>query len=363
MPELSRNEPLDWLRGLLAASIMVYHLVAWEIVHPDASTLLGRLGVYGVSMFFILSGLSIALVYHRFFVDASTSARFFVRRIFRIWPLLWVAVIVVSGTLMARGEAVSWKLVLANLTTLFGFVKPTAYINAGAWSIGNEMVYYALTPIIVGVYNKSRHWGNLLTCLTIGLGMVFSHLLLDAQVAIADQWQVYVNPFNNLFLYCCGIALYYNAEQIRPSRAVGLAAVVVGLAVFVFHPVDGNQVRIVTGWNRVVFCGASVAIVFGFYKHGIGLGRLLAFPLTHLGLATYGVYLLHPILRDANLALAGLLHVEPTPAAVIGGTIVTTVIVAWLSYHFYEVPLIRWGKKLTSATKRPEADKLGRAPV
>jgi exopolysaccharide production protein ExoZ len=136
-----RNEPLDWLRGLLAAAIMLYHLVA--------SSLLGRLGVYGVSMFFVLSGLSIALVYHRFIIDGATAGRFFVRRVFRIWPLLWLAVIAVAVARALQGREVNWSQIALNLTTLFGFISPSDYINTGAWSIGNEMVYYALTPAIV----------------------------------------------------------------------------------------------------------------------------------------------------------------------------------------------------------------------
>lgn len=80
----ARYESLDWLRGLLALSIMLYHLIGWDIAPLKADTLLGRLGAYSVSMFFVLSGLSIALAYHRYFSDWSSVWRFGVRRAFRI---------------------------------------------------------------------------------------------------------------------------------------------------------------------------------------------------------------------------------------------------------------------------------------
>jgi len=99
-----------------------------------------------------------------------------------------------------------------------------------------------------------------------------------------------------------------------------LAILAAGIAIFIWHPVAGNSIQILTGWNRVVFCAASIAIVFGFYKHGFGLGRIFAFPLTQLGLATYGVYLLHPLVWQAFSQLFGLLHVQSTPAAMIGTT-------------------------------------------
>jgi peptidoglycan/LPS O-acetylase OafA/YrhL len=50
-----RIEALDWLRGLMAVSIMLYHLTIWYIVALDSSSVLGRLGIYGVSVFFVLS--------------------------------------------------------------------------------------------------------------------------------------------------------------------------------------------------------------------------------------------------------------------------------------------------------------------
>ena len=50
-----RIESLDYLRGIMALSVMIYRLTSWNLYHPDASTLLGRLGIYAVSIFFILS--------------------------------------------------------------------------------------------------------------------------------------------------------------------------------------------------------------------------------------------------------------------------------------------------------------------
>lgn len=76
----NRLESLDWLRGLMALSIMLYHFGGKH----DAATPLGRLGIYGVSIFFILSGLSMAIAYDRYIQGFRTSVTFFIRRLFRI---------------------------------------------------------------------------------------------------------------------------------------------------------------------------------------------------------------------------------------------------------------------------------------
>lgn len=344
-----RIEPLDWLRGLLAVSIMSYHLLSWETGVRDASTTLGRLGIYGVSMFFILSGLSIALVYHRFIQERRGWSRFWIRRVFRIWPLLWIAVLAVTAIGFLGGEPPSLAKVVLNLTTLFGFVRPLAYINTGAWSIGNEMVYYALSPLLLMAYARGKSWGNAVTAMALAVGLYFSSVLLNADVSLADQWAVYIHPLNNLCLYCCGVALYYNTAPAH-ARTAGAAAMIVSVATFVLYPVQGDQIAIVTGLNRIVFGTASVLCVYGSYKIGLEPARWLSGPLMQLGLMTYGVYLLHPVVWLVISTAQRRADAVSAPLVTVASTMVITLIAAWLIYHYYELPFIRLGKRLTAGT-------------
>jgi peptidoglycan/LPS O-acetylase OafA/YrhL len=200
----------------MALSIMLYHFSGQH----DAATPLGRLGVYGVSIFFILSGLSMAIAYDRYVMDFRSSVTFFIRRMFRIWPLLWLAValVAVPTYLLGKGthgqDPYSITTIVLNLTTLFGFVAPTEYINMGAWSIGNEMVYYAFTPILIGAYHWRKSIGNALTLVTIGIGLLFAFSLLNSANKLEVQWAMYINPFNNFFLYCAGIAIFYSSDKV-----------------------------------------------------------------------------------------------------------------------------------------------------
>jgi exopolysaccharide production protein ExoZ len=235
-----------------------------------------------------------------------------------------------------------------DLTTAFGFVEPALYISKGAWSIGNEMVYYALTPIIVCTFNRSTALGNILTGVTILIGILFSSYILRADAALGAQWHTYINPFNNLFLYCAGIALFYNARDWQLSRIVSLAFFAVPLLMLVLYPAQGDQIHIVTGVARVVFCSASVALVLAFYKSAFTIPRALSAALTHLGVITYGVYLLHPIAYEIVLLASKNLRIEPEPSTVFTLTIITTIIAAQASFTLIEEPIIRVGKRFTS---------------
>ena len=359
---MTRIDSLDWQRGLLAFAIMLYHLTGWQIAELDSSSLLGRLGIYGVSMFFVLSGLSMAIVYHKYLDGAQTSIHFFLRRIFRIWPLLWLAIFFSVAASTSAGAGPSWRLVAINLTTAFGFINPSLYINTGAWSIGNEMVYYALTPLIIYAFNKRLVFGNLLTGATILLGIVFSFHILRTDESLAAQWAHYINPFNNLFLYCAGIAIYYNTCSWQFSKMQSLLCFAAPIALFVLFPARGDQVTIVTGLGRIVFCFASVALVLAFYKNVFMIPQAISVPLTHLGVLTYGMYLLHPIVYQSTLLAWKQLHLDIGPYGVIAVTISVTLLVAQASFKMLEAPFIRIGKKLTTGPRAVES-RTAEAPV
>lgn len=338
---MKRYESLDWLRGLMAFAIMIYHLVSWQLLHPESGTLLGNFGIYGVSIFFVLSGLSMAIVYHSFIKDFSSSGVFFIRRIFRLWPLLWVCIFAVSAINFISSGQIDLLKILLNLTTLFGFVAPDQYINVGAWSIGNEVVYYALTPFLIALYNYNRLLGNLAVLATVAVGFYFGFVVLQPTTLLATQWSTYINPFNNLFLYTCGIALYYNFHEID-FKKLSWVLVIIPLLVFGFYPVSGDQINIVTGVNRVVFAGSAIALTLGFYKLILDMPAIITGSLANLGEATYGVYLLHPIVY---LVIS---KVVAVPIIVILASAILTIIAANISYRYFEKPWIRMGKKVST---------------
>jgi exopolysaccharide production protein ExoZ len=346
-----RVDSLDWLRGLMALSIMLYHLAHWLFSTPGSDSVLGRLGVYGVSVFFVLSGLSMTIVYNSYIKNLSTAMNFYIRRIFRIWPLLWLVVLL---TLVVRqGDAVpvsySFQTIFLNFTTLFGFINPTNYIPTGAWSIGNEMVYYALTPFIFALYNKSRKAGNIGLFVTFGMGIYFAFFGLVSTRYISSQWSSYVNPFNNLFLYYAGIALYYNFNNIKINQWVNLGILLTCVFLFTFLPYHGNGIVLVTRWPRIIFSVLSILAVFSVYKIDFTVPRFIEYPLSKLGVATYAVYLLHPVIPYfLGICISSYIAWNPIlKAAVVA---FTTIGLSILSYYLFEVRMIRLGKKLSNNT-------------
>ena len=67
---------------------MIYHYLSFNYATPGPETFLGRVGIYGVSVFYILSGLTLFIVYESQF----SVKEFLIKRAFRIFPLLWITI-------------------------------------------------------------------------------------------------------------------------------------------------------------------------------------------------------------------------------------------------------------------------------
>lgn len=343
-----RIESLDWLRGLMAISIMVYHLTGLLFISTDSSSLLGRLGIYAVSIFFIISGLSMALVYSRFISNSATSLSFFIRRIFRIWPLLWVCILSITIPKVVSRESINYLQIIANMTTLFGFTKPEFYMNAGAWSIGNEMVYYALTPTILIIYNHNKILGDVMTIVSLVITCYFAFFLLNGTDNLSNQWTTYINPFNNIFLYLAGISIYYNLKNVKFKAWISPILFLSGILFFIFYPATGDQIRIVTGVNRLLFLFVSVLIVVAFYKFTLyqNIHKIIRYPLEQFGISTYGVYLLHPIVAMYLTRILYSLGIY-NPIIIFVAAFIITIFLALLSFNIFENKLIAIGKRVS----------------
>ncbi len=334
----------------MALSIMIYHLGSFGYLDGshDASTALGKIGIYGVSIFFILSGLSMAIAYDKYINNFRSAGTFFIRRMFRIWLLLWLAVALVAVPAYFAGKPYSIAMIGMNLSTLFGFTFPHLYINMGAWSIGNEMVYYALTPLFIYAYHRRLWFGNAITVATAMAGAVFAFYLLSPTETLATQWKTYINPFNNLFLYCAGLAIYYNLRDLSSARRWRLPVLLMALALFFLYPSSGDQINIVTGYNRIAMSALLIWIVLAFYKFPPSLPAKLGIAFEQLGIATYGVYLLHPIVIYWMQKGFDSMEIK-NPYLFVLLVVGLTITFALVTFKYIESPLIKIGKHVTNA--------------
>ncbi len=310
-----RLDWLDYLRGFLACAVMVYHFTEWNSIRwPEAvASLVGKSGPIAVSGFYIISGYSIAYVYFRKSLNFSFLASFAAKRFFRLAPLLWLAILLSYLV----GYEFSFRKLLLNVSLLFGFVAHDRYIATGSWSIGNEMVFYALFPLLM-IFPRpaaAKIWCVTVLCGSLVFAVWAALSWIPSSASEEVMWSRYIHPANQFWLFAAGVVLCLFRDSVPPARVV-VGASVLALALFVLFPASGSAIY--EGWSRIVLCVLLVAVVWAFGLFTLSAPSLLGRPLHYLGAWSYSIYLLHPIANSlVKQVNESHLHISPGPAALL----------------------------------------------
>lgn len=318
---------------------MVYHYLSWSLPLGTftASTFFGRVGIYGVSMFYILSGLTLFHVYYNKMLPSKGDLIDFIKkRLFRIFPMLWFATIL--GIILGR-QFPDVKLLILNLTGLYGIIKWDGSLAVGAWSVGNELVFYIFFPFFVLFSKKSMRMFLILSLAILGIYLIFAFHVLDKNKSLTSQWRDYVNPLNQVFLFLSGFLIGLIFRELNIRRTLNLAIFFTGLCLFLFYPSAGDTIQLVTGINRLVFTLSCILICIAFYKLNARVPVIVHKPLILLGETSYSIYLLHPIVFNVVEAIASFSekHFLKLPQSVwLLSSVLFTLVIAYFVYHYIE---------------------------
>lgn len=336
-----RVDSIDHLRGILAATIMVYHYIGWSFpgwMSPDG--LLSVLGYYGVAAFFVISGISLAIAYDGRLTDRSDVLQFFNRRFFRILPLYWVAA---SATILISGFStlgLTWKEMVANYTLSFSLGLGRSFVTGG-WSIGNEIFFYLLFPVLFWLICRSVRWALAVFGISAVLIVLWAFVVVPSGLNDSEKWWHYISNWNQLNFFVTGVIIGRYFKPASFSRGASYCALACALACLTAANVI-TRGDLVEYWNRVFLSLATLLLVLSVYQinwqSSAIVGRILAF----LGLISYSLYLLHPVVRDAMVILGARVTIGPMTALI--GSVILTILASWLSYKLIETPGIRLGK-------------------
>lgn len=346
-----RVESLDYLRGVMAFSVMLYHYFGGP--YEEAQYTLGKLGIYAVSTFYILSGLSLAIAYRHRLNDGNDVVAYMIRRIFRIFPALWVATSatvalgLLSQYLNGTSHEMSAVRLALNYSLLFGFVRPDAYIATGSWSIGNEIVFYFIFPLMVLSACRRRKGMIVVSALSLALYVYFCFFTLHPSQPLHAQWRAYINPLNQAFLFAAGVVIGSMAVP-KKGRFVFVTLFILAGGLFVLYPARGNQIVIVTGWNRLALTFLCIAGVACLYWSELSFHNRLGRCLRVLGESSYSIYLLHPIIAIPVIWITRRMGL-PAWATYAFLCIPLTVAASWLSYRKLEKPMMGVGARVSTA--------------
>ena len=362
---------LDGVRALAALSIVLLH-----VGDGTGFARTNALGAFtarmdaGVALFFVLSGF---LLYRPFVAarlearPAPSARRYLRRRLLRIVPAFWLAMLVMG--------ALGWISVLnGDWWRYFGFVQNLSVetVLGGirpAWSLCVEMSFYLVLPIwALGIARllRGRPARTQIRAEAIALGaLALASLALRAAFFDADHsslWLVTLPAFLDWFAVGMGLALASVALAGREPRAAvlrrpwlawaGAAACFAVVSLVVPLPRGLVAARTVEAHlaQHVLYIavGALVALpgIFGIRPDAEPASRAIARFLGHpvmawLGLVSYGIFLWHQPLLDQLLIqdLPGRAPALPF-VTVLVVTTAGAVAIAAVSYYLVERPFL-----------------------
>ena len=203
---------LDGLRAVAASMVVILHAFASNIVKlSDKSnmhflgTLFNYVDGYGVDLFFVLSGVVLLRPYLRSQRDFKV-VEYFRRRFWRIYPPYFVALLFAALVIWFMNAYPTWYNATGGMNMPFSWREiihempimnlDGNYYNLAWWSLGTEILFYLVVPVIVFLYPRKAKLTDGRLLLTIVSGVVLTVLLM----VFVSGWYSVLYSFTYLVL-------------------------------------------------------------------------------------------------------------------------------------------------------------------
>jgi peptidoglycan/LPS O-acetylase OafA/YrhL len=355
------------VRGIAILLVLLWHFVGAPWSHLPgpaaqwAQRLLG-LGGSGVDLFFVLSGFLIGGILLDQRASPGYFQAFYARRLTRILPLyfLWLGLFFVLLAAFPRFTlSAPVRQLFADPLPAWSYVTFTQNLVmarqetlgpdwlAITWSLAIEEQFYILLPLMVRFIAPSR-------LPFAGAILVFSapvfRLLGDQHGTFGGFVSMPCRADSLLLGVLCAILLRWQGGRELITHAKWglyglLATLSAGAVASCFLPIRfGLRPFVLLGFAVMYSSFLLLAVT---ERRGPVTWLVRNRYLRSLGVLAYGVYLFHQGVN--GLAHGLILGRQPrfgswAEIAVTLGAVVMTFFLAWLSWRFFEKPLVRWGR-------------------
>jgi len=367
----TRRTELDGLRALAILAVVAFHCLIFPVTGHSVLARAVRLpsgGWGGVDVFFVLSGFLVGGILMDNRGQANQLRRFLIRRLVRIVPVY--AVVVASFYLLPAvfsyptddwpfaGAPPWWS--YATLTQNFAFPiqgHDTIYLGP-TWSLAVEVQVYLIMGLVL-----TRAPQRLIRPIMV-VGVVAAEACRTiATITGHGIFAYYLLP-TRIDGACLGVL---TALLVRDEALTGIVrrwtptiwiSVFVAFASAAVLSIVGQGIgsigaNLYTHLALALATAATIAVLIGTPSGSIN-NILRAPALIYLGTISYGVYLIHrPVVGLAHLILASrdvaIRGWQDAFATAIG--LGATLILAQVSWRFFEAPLIGWSHRISPNPK------------
>ncbi|AIE86846.1 acyltransferase family protein [Fimbriimonas ginsengisoli Gsoil 348] len=312
-------------------------------------------GAFGVPLFFALSGFLITslLLIERERTGTVDVRAFYIRRILRIWPAYYLALILFLWMRWAAGDGLPLDAGLRYALLLGNYVAPYWGISV-LWSISVEEQFYALWPLAAKrLAQQGLCW--------IAIGLVFVGLAFRAALIFVDgaTWETawYSTPAQ---VDCVGLGALLALYRDRLPRLAAtrlqiwgwLIACLCGLiAASSLCPPLGVDPSWLSWTTRLFGTGFAALMVWILVTKPPEVHVLEGRLWVGLGKISYGMYLIHLLVMPLAVWVSDRLHLGLFGAT--GLSLALTIALAAALYRFYEMPFLRLKAHFARVQSRP----------
>jgi peptidoglycan/LPS O-acetylase OafA/YrhL len=350
MIKIDRIQPLTSLRFFAALSVVAWHLTTR---HWISGKLAANFQLYdGVSFFYILSGFILQHAYGNVLPEIG-GPRFVLLRIARIWPLHILIVLITLA--LAHHATIGQLVAVATLTqSWIPFQDYYFAVNGVAWSISDELFFYACFPLLTVLVRRNPKATLLVTC-----ALLATYLRLVPSTGGEEQviGLFGISPLVRMPEFILGMVVYELRSVLRKVPAVEKLPVLAwtALEIAVIAAVFAEN-HLIPAWGNAVWNFGQLGAVTWFYSVGTApafavlillfslsngpLARAISIaPMVLLGEISFSMYLLHQRIIFAF---------PPGGSLPLPGLILLILIVSYLAWRFVEKPATRFATSLIS---------------
>lgn len=324
-------------------------------------------GGVGVSFFFVLSGFLITyiLTCEKLVSGKIDLKRFFIRRAFRIWPLFYLLVLValtippdfakeIGFHMNWSGYDPDWRFSLTfteNYKSIIMDGGPKTTPLSVFWSLCIEEHFYILWMIVFFfIRRKYIPWFLMATIVIAWVFRAFEYEIYHTENVSTNDLFTNLDYFSISGLIGYGVAVNYRKVAdfvLRIPFAARVGYVVLVVVILLFQ----KAIFMHDNWFLDVFKYTIYSVMFALLllvyipQENKWLRISDKNPLTYLGKISYGLYVFHIVWIHVVLKQF-INHEMPLDnwanyGLFVGITFAGTVLTSVLSYHFFEMPILK----------------------
>jgi peptidoglycan/LPS O-acetylase OafA/YrhL len=260
--------------------------------------------------------------------------------------------IVKTKSMLIPGQY-TFKSIIANLLFLNGLYAPgNNNIVPGGWSVGTEMLFYLIFPLIFLLYKKLqtrfKNIAFIIPVIILALVTLAEYIYcLTYNKKIENNGFLYFNILNQLPVFCVGISLYFIykrnlLKKVKLIPALLMTAVLSSMSEFGF----------LFFYNKTLtflFVPFISALSFAFLFVILQNSEIKIKVLSKIGVVSYSCYLLHFVYAYwLTSALNKIIHLQPVIMLFICYfiAVILTYFSSCITYKVIEQNGIKLGKNL-----------------